>query len=156
MRITASLSATAKARSIASWSGIVTGGRGRAHRVFDAETGKLIREYSFPKSKQPRTVPGSWDAFVSRDGERFWTTEHCEQPRLFDGIYEWNVATGESQRISRDHDPCHVLFDEAHKHLILNTPGGEVRILDAGHELPVEKPAELTATLDRFLTGSRV
>jgi len=31
----------------------------------------------------------------------------------------------------------------------------EVRILDAGHELPVEKPAELTATLDRFLTGSR-
>lgn len=32
----------------------------------------------------------------------------------------------------------------------------EVRILDAGHELPVEKPAELTATLDRFLTGSRV
>jgi WD40 repeat protein len=110
---------------------VVTGGRGRAHRVFDAETGKLIREYSFPKSKQPRTVPGSWDAFVSRDGERFWTTEHCEQPRLFDGIYEWNVATGESQRISRDHDPCHVLFDEAHKHLILNTPGGEVRILDA-------------------------
>ncbi|MEI5523018.1 alpha/beta fold hydrolase [Streptomyces brasiliscabiei] len=31
----------------------------------------------------------------------------------------------------------------------------EVRILDAGHELPVEKPAELTATLDRFLTGVR-
>ncbi|WP_326573959.1 alpha/beta hydrolase [Streptomyces sp. NBC_00487] len=31
----------------------------------------------------------------------------------------------------------------------------EVRILDAGHELPVEKPAELTATLDRFLTGAR-
>lgn len=31
-----------------------------------------------------------------------------------------------------------------------------VRILDAGHELPVEKPAELTATLDRFLTGCRV
>lgn len=31
-------------------------------------------------------------------------------------------------------------------------PDAEVRILDAGHELPVEKPAELTATLDRFLT----
>ncbi|AYL40131.1 alpha/beta hydrolase (plasmid) [Streptomyces fungicidicus] len=27
----------------------------------------------------------------------------------------------------------------------------EVRVLDAGHELPVEKPAELTAVLDRFL-----
>ncbi|MEV5936987.1 alpha/beta fold hydrolase [Streptomyces sp. NPDC052079] len=27
----------------------------------------------------------------------------------------------------------------------------EIRILDAGHELPVEKPAELTAALDRFL-----
>lgn len=35
-------------------------------------------------------------------------------------------------------------------------PDAEVRILDAGHELPVEKPAELTATLDRFLTGTRV
>ncbi|MCL6731832.1 alpha/beta fold hydrolase [Streptomyces neyagawaensis] len=35
-------------------------------------------------------------------------------------------------------------------------PDAEVRILDAGHELPVEKPAELTATLDRFLTGARV
>ncbi|GHH85912.1 alpha/beta fold hydrolase [Streptomyces capitiformicae] len=31
-------------------------------------------------------------------------------------------------------------------------PDAEVRILDAGHELPVEKPAELTSTLDRFLT----
>ncbi|WP_431997547.1 alpha/beta fold hydrolase [Streptomyces fungicidicus] len=27
----------------------------------------------------------------------------------------------------------------------------EIRVLDAGHELPVEKPAELTAVLDRFL-----
>ncbi|WP_200301545.1 alpha/beta fold hydrolase [Streptomyces adelaidensis] len=34
-------------------------------------------------------------------------------------------------------------------------PDAEVRILDAGHELPVEKPAELTATLDRFLSGAR-
>lgn len=32
-------------------------------------------------------------------------------------------------------------------------PDAEVRIIDAGHELPVEKPAELTATLDRFLTA---
>ena len=31
-------------------------------------------------------------------------------------------------------------------------PDAEVRVLDAGHELPVEKPAELTAVLDRFLT----
>ncbi|MFG2886283.1 alpha/beta fold hydrolase [Streptomyces sp. NPDC048297] len=31
-------------------------------------------------------------------------------------------------------------------------PDAEVRIIDAGHELPVEKPAELTETLDRFLT----
>ncbi|MEV5799504.1 alpha/beta fold hydrolase [Streptomyces collinus] len=30
-------------------------------------------------------------------------------------------------------------------------PDAEVRIIDAGHELPVEKPAELTAALDRFL-----
>ncbi|GAB2933890.1 alpha/beta fold hydrolase [Streptomyces heilongjiangensis] len=35
-------------------------------------------------------------------------------------------------------------------------PDAEVRVLDAGHELPVEKPAELTAILDRFLTGARV
>ncbi|GHI09924.1 carboxylesterase [Streptomyces cellostaticus] len=31
-------------------------------------------------------------------------------------------------------------------------PDAVVRILDAGHELPVEKPAELTAALDAFLT----
>jgi len=30
-------------------------------------------------------------------------------------------------------------------------PDAEVRIIDAGHELPVEKPAELTEALDRFL-----
>ena len=30
-------------------------------------------------------------------------------------------------------------------------PDAEVRIIDAGHELPVEKPAELTAALERFL-----
>ncbi|MDF3147582.1 MULTISPECIES: alpha/beta fold hydrolase [unclassified Streptomyces] len=30
-------------------------------------------------------------------------------------------------------------------------PDAVVRILDAGHELPVEKPAELTLALDRFL-----
>jgi hypothetical protein len=28
-----------------------------------------------------------------------------------------------------------------------------VRIIDAGHELPLEKPAELTAALDGFVTG---
>ncbi|MFD9002590.1 alpha/beta fold hydrolase [Streptomyces sp. NPDC059582] len=32
-------------------------------------------------------------------------------------------------------------------------PDAEVRILDAGHELPVEKPAELTAAIARFVTG---
>jgi pimeloyl-ACP methyl ester carboxylesterase len=32
-------------------------------------------------------------------------------------------------------------------------PDAVVRILDAGHELPLEKPAELTAVLDRFVTG---
>jgi pimeloyl-ACP methyl ester carboxylesterase len=31
-------------------------------------------------------------------------------------------------------------------------PDAVVRIIDAGHELPVEKPAELTTALDRFLT----
>ncbi|WP_406397400.1 alpha/beta hydrolase [Streptomyces sp. NBC_00879] len=32
-------------------------------------------------------------------------------------------------------------------------PDALVRIVDAGHELPVEKPAELTAALDSFVTG---
>lgn len=32
-------------------------------------------------------------------------------------------------------------------------PDAVIRVLDAGHELPVEKPAELTAALDGFLTG---
>jgi 3-oxoadipate enol-lactonase len=31
-------------------------------------------------------------------------------------------------------------------------PDALVRIVDAGHELPVEKPAELTAALDWFVT----
>ncbi|MFE5813412.1 alpha/beta fold hydrolase [Streptomyces sp. NPDC056479] len=31
-------------------------------------------------------------------------------------------------------------------------PDAVVRVVDAGHELPVEKPAELTTALDRFLT----
>jgi FkbH-like protein len=30
-------------------------------------------------------------------------------------------------------------------------PDAEVRIVDAGHELPVERPEELTSTIDRFL-----
>ncbi|WP_028958763.1 hypothetical protein [Streptomyces sp. UNC401CLCol] len=30
-------------------------------------------------------------------------------------------------------------------------PDAEIRVLDAGHELPLERPAELTAVLDRFL-----
>ena len=34
-------------------------------------------------------------------------------------------------------------------------PDAEVRILDAGHELPLEKPAELTAVLERFVTGNK-
>jgi pimeloyl-ACP methyl ester carboxylesterase len=32
-------------------------------------------------------------------------------------------------------------------------PDAVIRILDAGHELPVEKPAELTKALDGFLSG---
>ncbi|MFE0450009.1 alpha/beta fold hydrolase [Streptomyces sp. NPDC058914] len=32
-------------------------------------------------------------------------------------------------------------------------PDATVRILDAGHELPVEKPAELTAAIDAFVTA---
>ncbi|MFI6564442.1 alpha/beta fold hydrolase [Streptomyces sp. NPDC050534] len=33
-------------------------------------------------------------------------------------------------------------------------PDAVVRIIDAGHELPVEKPAELTTALDRFVTAA--
>ncbi|MET9908386.1 alpha/beta fold hydrolase [Streptomyces sp. NPDC006476] len=33
-------------------------------------------------------------------------------------------------------------------------PDVVVRIIDAGHELPVERPAELTTALDRFLTAA--
>ncbi|MGW5639675.1 alpha/beta fold hydrolase [Streptomyces sp. NPDC003832] len=32
-------------------------------------------------------------------------------------------------------------------------PGALVRIIDAGHELPVEKPEELTEAIDSFVTG---
>ncbi|MCH5677015.1 alpha/beta fold hydrolase [Streptomyces gilvus] len=33
-------------------------------------------------------------------------------------------------------------------------PDAVVRIIDAGHELPVERPAALTTALDRFLTAA--
>ena len=33
-------------------------------------------------------------------------------------------------------------------------PDAVVRIIDAGHELPVERPAEVTTALDRFLTAA--
>ncbi|WP_367325384.1 alpha/beta fold hydrolase [Streptomyces sp. HUAS ZL42] len=33
-------------------------------------------------------------------------------------------------------------------------PDATVRIIDAGHELPVEKPAELTAAIDAFVTSA--
>ena len=35
-------------------------------------------------------------------------------------------------------------------------PDATVRILDAGHESPVEKPAELTAAIDAFVTAPSV
>ncbi|MFF4020031.1 alpha/beta hydrolase [Streptomyces sp. NPDC001843] len=35
-------------------------------------------------------------------------------------------------------------------------PDAVIRIIDAGHELPVEKPAELTAALDRFVGPASV
>jgi pimeloyl-ACP methyl ester carboxylesterase len=96
-----------------------------------------IREYIRASSATPRevvmTLYGAMRAFdvLDRLGEISTPT------LLVHGYYDIQLPVSQMLRMAK---ACQ---------------DAEVRILDAGHELPVEKPAELTATLDRFLTGAR-
>ena len=97
-----------------------------------------IRSYIRASSATPRevvrTLYGAMRAFdvLDRLGEVSTPT------LLVHGYHDIQLPVGQMLRMAKAYQDA------------------EVRILDAGHELPVEKPAELTATLDRFLTGSRV
>ncbi|UUU28784.1 alpha/beta hydrolase [Streptomyces sp. CA-210063] len=96
-----------------------------------------IREYVRASAATPRevvmTLYGAMRAFdvLDRLGEIRTPT------LLVHGYYDIQLPVSQMLRMAKAY------------------PDAEVRILDAGHELPVEKPAELTATLDRFLTGTR-
>ena len=71
---------------------------------------------------------------VSRSKNRAWTRTGSLENR-YDGIYEWDLTTGESRRIVKDADINRVLADRIGKYLFINTSGGEVRILDAKNGL---------------------
>ncbi|MCG7209748.1 alpha/beta fold hydrolase [Streptomyces arenae] len=93
-----------------------------------------IREYVRSSAGTPRevvmTLYGAMRAFdvLDRAGE-------ITAPTLMvHGYHDVQLPAGQMLRMAKAY------------------PDAEVRIIDAGHELPVERPAELTAALDRFLT----
>ncbi|MEU3245910.1 alpha/beta fold hydrolase [Streptomyces sp. NPDC006875] len=93
-----------------------------------------IREYVRSSADTPRevvmTLYGAMRAFdvLDRLGEIRTPT------LLVHGYYDIQLPVAQMLRMAKAY------------------PDAVVRILDAGHELPVEKPAELTAALDGFLT----
>ena len=109
---------------------ILTGGFGEVHRLYNAASGQLLREYTTRDAKvAAKSSPSSWNAHLSRTGDRFWTTQNSED-RRYRGVYEWNVETGESRGVSKDSELCNVISDNSEKFLFVNTKGGQVRILD--------------------------
>ncbi|MDX2933939.1 alpha/beta fold hydrolase [Streptomyces ipomoeae] len=96
-----------------------------------------IREYIRASAATPRevvmTLYGAMRAFDVLD-----RVPEIRTPTLIvHGYHDIQLPLAQALRIAKSH------------------PDAVLRILDAGHELPVEKPAELTATLDAFLTGTR-
>lgn len=94
-----------------------------------------IREYVRASADTPRevvmTLYGAMRAFdvLDRVGEIRTPT------LLVHGYYDIQLPVSQMLRMAKAY------------------PDAVVRILDAGHELPVEKPAELTSALDSFVTG---
>jgi WD40 repeat protein len=107
---------------------ILTGGFGKAHHLYNAASGQLLREYTTPNGELA-AKPRSWNAHLSVAGDRFWTTENDASGK-YRGVYEWNVETGEAREISKDFQLCNLLTDNSEKYLFVNTVYGQIRILD--------------------------
>lgn len=125
---------------------VLTGGESEVHRLFNAASGELVREYESPDANLTvNQSPTSWDAHVGRSGEHFWTASGAASG-IDEGVYEWDVAKGESRRICKESEICRVLADRSEQFLFINSIDGNVRVLD------VESGAERWSTrLDNSL-----
>ncbi|WP_316767302.1 alpha/beta fold hydrolase [Streptomyces sasae] len=93
-----------------------------------------IREYIRASAATPRevvmTLYGAMRAFDVLDR----AAEITAPTLMVHGYHDIQLPVGQMLRMAKAY------------------PDAEVRIIDAGHELPVERPAELTATIDRFVS----
>lgn len=113
---------------------VFTGGDIISQQLFDATSGQRISEFIPPEATAPGVVSaGSIDAHIGRTTGRAWTLGGSQDNR-YDGIYEWDLATGESRRVHKNSAYRRFLTDRSERHLILiGGGGGNVRILDAQH-----------------------
>jgi WD40 repeat protein len=81
-------------------------------KLFNIATGQHLREYKLATPKLPKgSVGASSTAYISKAGDRFWTSENWGDNLLYPGFYEWNVKTGKSLKISEDVQICNILSD---------------------------------------------
>jgi serine/threonine protein kinase/WD40 repeat protein len=110
---------------------VITGGDSEVRRLYDVSTGQLIREYVPSTPKLPEGCVGSSvEAHVSKTGKRFWTTEQWSGDFPHHGLYEWEVDSGKSRRVSDDANIRTVLMDRSERFLFLNMVDGQIRVLD--------------------------
>lgn len=110
---------------------VFTGGNIISQQLFDATSGKRIGEFIAPDATAAGVVSaGSTDAHVSHTTDRAWT-RGGSQDNQYDGIYEWNLATGKSRKVYKNNHIRRLLADRAERYFILIEAYGYVRILDA-------------------------
>ncbi|MET7850642.1 alpha/beta fold hydrolase [Streptomyces avermitilis] len=94
-----------------------------------------VREYIRASSATPRDVVMTYYAAM-RSFDVLDRVGEIRMPTLLvHGYYDIQLPVSQMLRMAKDY------------------PDAVVRIVDAGHELPVEKPAELTSALDSFVSG---
>jgi 3-oxoadipate enol-lactonase len=93
-----------------------------------------IREYIRASSATPREVVMTCYAAMRSFDVLGRVGEICMPTLLVHGYHDIQLPVAQMLRMAKAY------------------PDALVRIVDAGHELPVEKPAELTAALDWFVT----
>ncbi|MEW2086596.1 alpha/beta fold hydrolase [Streptomyces sp. NPDC005283] len=94
-----------------------------------------VREYIRGSSATPREVVMTCYAAMRAFDVLDRVGEISTPTLLVHGYHDIQLPVSQMLRMAKDY------------------PDAVVRIVDAGHELPVEKPAELTSALDRFVTG---
>jgi WD40 repeat protein len=115
---------------------VITSGNSEDDRLFNVATGQLLREYKPATPNLPRGSFGaSVTAYISKLGDRFWTSENWGDNLLYQGLYEWNVETGKPLRLSEDVQICNILSDRSEKYVFINSSRGDLRVFDAvSHE----------------------